>query len=333
MNDVTLSPAMGAYLNMLNSNKPGTERSCADRQRELRARADAALHSGPRRCSTRTERCRLTPAANRFPPIAKSRCRPSRARTPGGHTPHPLAAARPNSPTKPRTTTMPMAAVESAHDTNAKILLGGITLPAGQTAEQDLAGALDRTSSTSPTSVPSSAANSSSTWYPAIQAPRTCRASAAVFANNGSDVRGDMKAVITAILIDPEARAGDTDPAAEAATSASPSSGITDVMRAPRFHPQRRNRRRMTSSPMPPQHLGNYTSALSRSPTLRPASSTSSRPIMSSPVDPRTRRSSAWRTQPASSCASRSPNTIVYNKISGFTVNLTATSPLGVMLA
>ena len=35
---------------------------------------------------------------------------------------------------------MPMAAVESAHDTTAKILLNGTILPAGQTAEQDLAG-------------------------------------------------------------------------------------------------------------------------------------------------------------------------------------------------
>jgi hypothetical protein len=32
----------------------------------------------------------------------------------------------------------------------------------------------------------------------------------AVFANNGSGVRGDMTAVITAIIMDPEARAGDT---------------------------------------------------------------------------------------------------------------------------
>ena len=30
-----------------------------------------------------------------------------------------------------------------------------------------------------------------------------------IFLNNGSSVRGDMKAVITAILTDPEARAGD----------------------------------------------------------------------------------------------------------------------------
>ena len=32
---------------------------------------------------------------------------------------------------------------------------------------------------------------------------------AAVFADNGSGVRGDLKAVVTAILLDPEARRGD----------------------------------------------------------------------------------------------------------------------------
>ncbi len=40
---------------------------------------------------------------------------------------------------------------------------------------------------------------------------------AAVFDNNGQNVRGDMKAVITAILMDPEARRGD-DPSTAVAT-------------------------------------------------------------------------------------------------------------------
>ena len=57
---------------------------------------------------------------------------------------------------------------------------------------------------------------------------------AAVFADNGSGVRGDLKAVVTAILLDPEARRGD-DPA-----QAQPSDGhlkepvlfITNLLRA-----------------------------------------------------------------------------------------------------
>jgi hypothetical protein len=102
-----------------------------------------------------------------------------------------------------------MVAVESQHDTTAKTLLNGTTLPAGQTAEQDLTGALDNIFS-----------------HPNI-GPFVCRQLiqhlvkgnpssgyvqrvASVFANNGSGVRGDMKAVLTAILMDQEARAGDT---------------------------------------------------------------------------------------------------------------------------
>jgi hypothetical protein len=57
---------------------------------------------------------------------------------------------------------------------------------------------------------------------------------AAVFANNGSGVRGDMKSVITAILMDPEARRGD-DPATAVGTDGhlqDPILLISGVMRA-----------------------------------------------------------------------------------------------------
>jgi uncharacterized protein (DUF1800 family) len=42
---------------------------------------------------------------------------------------------------------------------------------------------------------------------------------AGVFANNGSGVRGDMKAVLTAIIMDQEARAGDTQTGDQAESS------------------------------------------------------------------------------------------------------------------
>jgi hypothetical protein len=47
--------------------------------------------------------------------------------------------------------------------------------------------------------------------------PQYIQRVAAVFNNNGQNVRGDMKAVITAILMDPEARRGD-DPSTTVAT-------------------------------------------------------------------------------------------------------------------
>src|SRR5262249_9115808 len=54
---------------------------------------------------------------------------------------------------------------------------------------------------------------------------------AAVFANNGSSVRGDMKAVITAILTDQEARAGDTNPDFDGGHLREPILFITAMMR------------------------------------------------------------------------------------------------------
>src|SRR5260221_10014316 len=58
---------------------------------------------------------------------------------------------------------------------------------------------------------------------------------AAAFANNGSGVRGDMKAVITAILKDPEARAADSDPAAEEGHLREPILYFTGILRALQF--------------------------------------------------------------------------------------------------
>ena len=54
---------------------------------------------------------------------------------------------------------------------------------------------------------------------------------AAVFADNGSGVRGDLKAVVRAILMDKEARAGDTDATAEGGHLREPILYLADVMR------------------------------------------------------------------------------------------------------
>ena len=101
------------------------------------------------------------------------------------------------------------SAVESAHDTTSKILLNGTVLPAGQTAEQDLAGALANIFA-HPNVGPFVcrqliqhlvASNPSAAYVERVST---------VFGNNGNGVRGDMQAVIRAILEDPDARAGDT---------------------------------------------------------------------------------------------------------------------------
>ncbi len=105
-----------------------------------------------------------------------------------------------------------MAAVESAHDTTAKILLNGTTLPIGQTAEQDLAGALANIFA-HPNVGPFVCRQLIQHLVSSNPSPAYVSRISAVFANNGHAVRGDMQAVIRAILEDSEARAGDTNPA------------------------------------------------------------------------------------------------------------------------
>jgi uncharacterized protein (DUF1800 family) len=91
------------------------------------------------------------------------------------------------------------------HDTGAKTLLDGTQLPAGQSGEQDLAAALDKLFA-HPNVGPFVAlrliqrltsSNPSSAYIDRV---------AAAFNNNGAGVRGDLAAVIKAVLLDPEAR-------------------------------------------------------------------------------------------------------------------------------
>jgi uncharacterized protein (DUF1800 family) len=100
-----------------------------------------------------------------------------------------------------------MVAVENRHDTSAKTLLG-TGLSAGQTARQDLDAALNVIFN-HPNVGPFIS-------YRLIQRLVTGNPSkpyvtrvAAVFANNGQGVRGDLKAVVRAILLDPEAATTD----------------------------------------------------------------------------------------------------------------------------
>jgi len=102
----------------------------------------------------------------------------------------------------------PMVAVESNHDTTTKQLLNGVTLPPGQTAEKDLTEGLQN--------IFQHANVGPFVCKQLIQHLVTSNPSAsyiqrvtAVFADNGLGVRGDMKAVIEAILLDEEARRGD----------------------------------------------------------------------------------------------------------------------------
>lgn len=102
-----------------------------------------------------------------------------------------------------------MVAVESRHDKTAKILLNGTTLPASQTTAQDLQGALDNIFAQA-SIAPFICRQLIQHLVSGHPTPAYVQRVSTVFANNGSGVRGDMRAVLTAIILDPEARAGDS---------------------------------------------------------------------------------------------------------------------------
>ncbi len=99
----------------------------------------------------------------------------------------------------------PMMAFASHHDTGAKLVLNGVTLPAGQTQAQDLQMGLDAIFN-HPNVGPFIAQRLIQRLVTSNPSPGYISRVAGVFANNGKGVRGDMKAVVQAILLDPEAR-------------------------------------------------------------------------------------------------------------------------------
>jgi len=94
------------------------------------------------------------------------------------------------------------------HDAGSKQLLNGYVAPAGLTPQEDLDGALDNVFN-HPNVGPFVATRLIQHLVKSNPSPAYVSRVAAAFNNNGSGVRGDMKATITAILMDPEARAND----------------------------------------------------------------------------------------------------------------------------
>lgn len=102
---------------------------------------------------------------------------------------------------------VPMISVPSRHDTGAKTVLGA-AFPANQTPEQDLKQALDLLFN-HPNIGPFLSKQLIQNLVKSNPTPAYIGRISAVFANNGQGVRGDLRAIVRAILLDPEA---DTTP-------------------------------------------------------------------------------------------------------------------------
>ena len=212
MQDVTLSPAMGIMLNMVNSQKPGTgQEANQNYAREVMQ----LFNLGPVRLN-QDGTLELDGSGNPIPTYNQDQIDAlSRAFT--GWTYGSFDFTRPCTPQTnlvqyfPNTSPgehCPMTPVERLHDTSEKILLNGVILPAGQSAEADLSQALDDIFA-DPNLPPFVSRQLIQHLVKSMPSPDYVKRVADVFADDGSGVRGNMKAVITAILLDPEARADD----------------------------------------------------------------------------------------------------------------------------
>ncbi len=99
----------------------------------------------------------------------------------------------------------PMVLVASNHDTGSKLMLSGITQPPNQTGDQDLTAALNNIFNHNNVG-PFIGKQLIKQMVTSNPSPAYVARVAGVFNNNGQGVRGDLKAVIEAILLDPEAR-------------------------------------------------------------------------------------------------------------------------------
>ncbi len=218
MQDVTLSPAMGDWLDMVNNGKPNVSKG--DHANENYAREFMQLFTIGTSELNPDGSFQLDSGGNQIPTYTQSTVE-AFALAYTGWT-YPLAPGATQQTYNPQYWTGPMVAVDSNHDTTAKQLLvysgasGGGMLPAGQSATQDLQGALDNVFN-HPNVGPFVSRELIQHLVTSNPSPGYIERVASVFDNNGSGLRGDMKAVITAILMDPEARRGD-DPATAVGT-------------------------------------------------------------------------------------------------------------------
>ena len=100
---------------------------------------------------------------------------------------------------------LPMVNVASRHSTDAKTILNGVLVPANQTAAQDLQITLD-TIFNHPNVGPFISQQLIQRLVTSNPSPGYVYRVASVFNNNGQGVRGDLRAVVRAILTDYDAR-------------------------------------------------------------------------------------------------------------------------------
>jgi len=200
LEEITLNPAMGAYLDMLKSqsaNASGTTLPNENYVRELMQLFSIGLYNLNLDGS-------LTLGSTGFPIATYNQeAILGMAAALTGWT----YAQTTNPPifNPPADWRNPMVNVASRHSPGSKTILNGVLIPAGQTAAQDLQITLD-TVFNHPNVGPFVCRQLIQRLVTSNPSPGYLYRVTAVFNNNGQGVRGDLKAVVRAILLDYDAR-------------------------------------------------------------------------------------------------------------------------------
>lgn len=125
----------------------------------------------------------------------------------------------------------PMTPWAAYHDTGAKRLLNGLDVPSGGTAQADLKSALDNLAN-HPNVGPFLARHLIQRLVTSNPSPAYVRRVAEAFNNNGQGVRGDLRAVVRAVLLDTEARDSALAAGAEYGKVKEPLIRLTAIWRA-----------------------------------------------------------------------------------------------------
>ncbi|MFN2309831.1 MAG: DUF1800 family protein [Gammaproteobacteria bacterium] len=199
LREVTLHPTMGSYLDLVHTLAgPHPNENYARELMQLFSIGTVVLElDGSPRHDARNESI----------PAYTQKDVEELARALSGWT-YPTLPGQTPAPRNPTNFIGPLEPVETLHDAGTKVLLGGTLLPAGQTAEADLTAALAAVSS-HPNVAPFISIRLIQHFVTSNPSGEYVRRVAQVFNHDADGVRGNLKAVIKAILLDPEARRGD----------------------------------------------------------------------------------------------------------------------------